>query len=52
MTQPVASAARRYVEATTFDSATTGMFFASKPKKMVGPLQRNQQGHFDNPEAQ
>lgn len=52
MNQPVPAAAGRYLEATSFGPEITGQFFASKPKKMVGPLHRNQQAHFDNPAAQ
>jgi hypothetical protein len=52
MNQPVSAAAGRYLEATTFGADSTGMSFASRPKKMVGSLHRTQLDHFDNPKAQ
>ena len=38
MSHSVADGARRYLEVADYDSAVTGEFFASKPKKMTGPL--------------
>ena len=52
MSQSVADAAGRYLEASRFDSAINGQFFASKPKKMVGPMVRIQMDHLSNQPAQ
>jgi NAD(P)-dependent dehydrogenase (short-subunit alcohol dehydrogenase family) len=43
---PVSTAAARYVEASTFGADVTGNFFASKPKKMTGPLFKMDQPHI------
>lgn len=42
MAGPVSAAAQRYIEAYAFDDETTGCFFASRPGKLVGPLQLQQ----------
>ena len=52
MSQSVADAARRYVVATTFGPEANGGFFASRPKKMVGPMVRTQLAHIDDQELQ
>ncbi|MEE9177641.1 MAG: SDR family NAD(P)-dependent oxidoreductase [Acidimicrobiia bacterium] len=48
----VADGAARYLEAVSYDDDITGRFFASPPKKMVGPLIEVAVDHLDNPEAQ
>ncbi|MBX2804270.1 MAG: SDR family NAD(P)-dependent oxidoreductase [Myxococcales bacterium] len=40
-TGSVAKAARRYVEAASFTTEYSGSFFASRPRRMVGPLVRD-----------
>ncbi len=40
MTHTVADGAGRYLQAVAFGPETNGQFFASKPKKMTGPLHR------------
>lgn len=48
----VPTAAARYSEAIAMGDDVTGRFFASPPKKMVGPLTEMTMSHFTNPEAQ
>lgn len=52
MSHSVETGAGRYIEASTFDDTVTGNFFASKPKKMTGPLVTIEMDHVVNPEAQ
>lgn len=52
MSQPVSAAAGRYVEAANFGADVNGQFYASRPKKMVGPIAQIDMDHFDNPAAQ
>ena len=35
-----------------FGPDVTGRFYASKPKKMTGPIEPIELDHFDNPDAQ
>lgn len=43
---PVDVAAGRFLEATEFEAAVSGEFFASAPKKMIGPIEVMQHAHF------
>jgi NAD(P)-dependent dehydrogenase (short-subunit alcohol dehydrogenase family) len=52
MSHSVEDGAARYLEAAGYDDEITGMFFASPPKKMTGPLVEIQLDHLDNPAAQ
>jgi len=52
MSHTVQDGASRYLEAADFGPDQTGRFYASKPKKMTGPLHQIEMDHFDNPEAQ
>jgi NAD(P)-dependent dehydrogenase (short-subunit alcohol dehydrogenase family) len=52
MSHTVQDGAGRYLEAAEFGPDQTGKFYASKPKKMTGPLHQIEMDHFDNPEAQ
>jgi NAD(P)-dependent dehydrogenase (short-subunit alcohol dehydrogenase family) len=49
MSHSVEDGAGRYLEASQFDPEVSGKFFASKPKKMTGPLVEIE---FDNPPVQ
>ena len=49
MSHSVETGANRYIEASEFDSSVTGKFFASKQKKMTGPLTEIRMDHVDNP---
>ena len=49
MSHSVGDGAGRYLEVAGYDSAVTGKFFASKPKKMTGPLHEITMDHFDDP---
>lgn len=48
----VEAGARRYLEAADFAPERNGKFFASAPKKMIGPLSEMKMDIFDNPAAQ
>jgi len=48
----VPTAAARYLAVIDMPDDVTGRFFASPPKKMVGPLTEMTMSHFSNPEAQ
>ncbi|MEE8331879.1 MAG: SDR family NAD(P)-dependent oxidoreductase [Acidimicrobiia bacterium] len=52
MSHAVKDGADRYLEASRFGPEVNGKFFASKPKKMTGPLHEMQMDHLDNPAAQ
>lgn len=52
MAHPVSDGAARYLEAASYGPGTTGRFFASKPKKMTGPLHQIEMSHLDSPQAQ
>ncbi len=52
MSHSVADGAARYLEVADYDRSITGKFFASKPKKMTGPLEEMQMDHFTNDAAQ
>lgn len=52
MSHSVADGAGRYLEAAAYGEDVTGKFFASKPKKMTGPLTEIQMDHLDNQAAQ
>ena len=51
MSHSVADGAGRYLEAAAYGEDVTGRFFASKPKKMTGPLTEIQMDHLDDPAA-
>lgn len=51
MSAPVAEAAARYIEVTTYDGVT-GEFFASAPKKMTGPIEAMQMPHIRDEASQ
>jgi len=48
MSHSVADGAGRYLEAEEYDASVSGRFFASKPKKMTGPLVEIQMERFDD----
>jgi NAD(P)-dependent dehydrogenase (short-subunit alcohol dehydrogenase family) len=48
MSHSVADGAGRYIEVAGYDSGVSGKFFASKPKKMTGPLAEVRLDHLDN----
>lgn len=52
MSHSVADGAGRYLEVADYDSGVTGKFFASRPKKMTGPLAEVNLDHIDNQDAQ
>ncbi len=52
MSHKIDEGAGRYLEAARFGPDVTGNFFASKPKKMTGPLHKIEMEHLDNLEAQ
>ncbi len=52
MSHSVAEGAGRYLEVAGYGDDITGKFFASPPKKMVGPLVEIRMDHLDNPAAQ
>lgn len=49
---PVSDAAYRYVEVAGYDASVSGEFFASAPKKMIGPIEAMQQPHIHDEAAQ
>lgn len=52
MSHTVQDGASRYLEAADFGPDQSGSFYASKPKKMTGPLHEIEMDHLDNPGAQ
>jgi hypothetical protein len=46
MTQTPQIAARRYLQASEFGTDVSGQFFASRPKKLTGPIEAMQHPHF------
>jgi len=46
MNQTPETAARRYIQATTFGAEVSGQFFASTPGKFTGPMEPQQQLHL------
>lgn len=52
MSHSVADGAGRYLEMAGRGPEVSGKFFASKPKKMTGPLHEMELDHFDNPAGQ
>ena len=52
MSHSIDRGAGRYLEVAGYSSEVSGKFFASKPKKMTGPLHDIQMDHFDNPAGQ
>lgn len=52
MSHSVETGAGRYLEVAQYGDDVTGKFFASRPKKMTGPLVEIQMDHFDNPAGQ
>ena len=52
MSHSVADGAGRYLEAADFGPDQTGIFFASKPKKMTGPLHVIEMDYIVNPGLQ
>jgi NAD(P)-dependent dehydrogenase (short-subunit alcohol dehydrogenase family) len=52
MAQKPAVAARRYIQASEFGTDVSGQFFASKPKKMTGPMEAMRHPHFHDRENQ
>jgi len=51
MSHSVADGAGRYLEAAAFGDQVSGKFFASRPRKMTGPLTEIQMGQFDDADA-
>ena len=51
MSHSVQDGARRYIDAAGFGPEHSGKFFASKPKKMTGPLHAIEMDHFNDPAA-
>ena len=49
MSHSIDKGAGRYLEVAGYGPDITGKFFASKPKRMTGPLVDIQMDHFDNP---
>ncbi len=49
MSHSIDKGAGRYLEVAGYGPDITGKFFASKPKKMTGPLVEIQMDHFNNP---
>ena len=52
MSHTIDKGAGRYLEAAGYGDDVSGRFFASKQKKMTGPLVDVQMEHFDNPAGQ
>lgn len=52
MSHSVTDGAGRYLEVADYDPSVTGKFFASRPKKMTGPLAEVQLAHIDDAAAQ
>ena len=52
MSHSVADGAARYLEVVGYGPEVTGKFFASKPKKMTGPLTEMTYDHIDDREGQ
>lgn len=52
MSAPVSVGANRYLEVAEYDDDATGLFFASAPKKMIGPIEAMQQDHILNEDDQ
>lgn len=52
MSHSVADGAGRYLEVAGYGPNVTGKFFASKPKKMTGPLAEIQMDHFGDRDGQ
>lgn len=48
MASSVIDGARRYLDASTFDTMDSGKFFASPAGKLVGPLEVQVDGHFND----
>jgi hypothetical protein len=46
MTQTPETAARRYLQASEFDTDVSGQFFASAPKKLTGPIEAMRHPHL------
>jgi hypothetical protein len=49
MSHTIDKGAGRYLEVAGYSPHISGKFFASKPKKMTGPLVDVQMDHLDNP---
>ena len=52
MSHSVADGAGRYLEAAGYDNEITGKFFASKPGKMIGPLEAIEMDHINDRNGQ
>jgi NAD(P)-dependent dehydrogenase (short-subunit alcohol dehydrogenase family) len=52
MSHSIADGAARYLEVVDYDQNVTGKFFASKPKKMTGPIEEIRMEHFADRDAQ
>ena len=52
MSHSIEKGAGRYIEAADFGADQTGKFFASRPKKMTGPLHEIRMDHFDDADSQ
>lgn len=52
MSHSVADGAGRYLEVAGYESGVTGKFFASRPKKMTGPLAEMDYDHISDPAGQ
>jgi len=48
MSSEVSVGAHRYIEVAEYEDDATGLFFASAPKKMIGPIEAMQQAHILN----
>ena len=52
MTQTPQIAARRYLQASEFGTDVSGQFFASRPKKLTGPIEAMSHPHFHDRASQ
>jgi NAD(P)-dependent dehydrogenase (short-subunit alcohol dehydrogenase family) len=52
MSAPVETAAHRYIEVEGYADDATGTFYASAPKKMIGPIEPMRQPHILDTESQ
>lgn len=52
MSHTIDKGAGRYLEVAGYDDEVTGRFFASRPRKMTGPLFEIHMDRFDNPAGQ
>ena len=52
MSHSVADGAARYLESAGYGPGVTGAFYASRPKKMTGPLSRMEYNHIADRDGQ